>query len=68
MAYLHRLVHYCTVAVGDLITFLTSVLRGELTANFAAKAAVVLAIAGGIFRYYIREVQQKPLPVKSTDE
>lgn len=56
------------MAVGDLITFLTSVLRGELTANFAAKAAVVLAIAGGIFRYYIREVQQKPLPVKSTDE
>jgi hypothetical protein len=57
-----------TLVVGDLITFLTSVLRGELTANFSAKAAVVLAIAGGIFWYYLGAVQQKQLPPKNADE
>jgi len=57
-----------TLVVGDLITFLTSILRGELTANFSAKAAVVLAIAGGIFWYYLGAVQQKQLPSKNADE
>lgn len=57
-----------TLVVGDLITFLTSVLRGELTANFSAKAAVVLTIAGGIFWYYLGAVQQKRLPSKNADE
>ena len=56
------------IAVGDLITFLTAVLRGEVTANFSAKAAVVLAIAGGIFWYYLGALQQKPGPLRNADE
>lgn len=47
------------IAVGDLITFLTALLRGELTGNFSAKAAVVLVITGGIFWYYLGALQQK---------
>lgn len=38
--------------VGDLITFLTYFLRGELTARFVAKVATVLTISGGVFWYY----------------
>ena len=57
-----------TLAVGDLITFLTAVLRGELTANFSAKAAVVLVITGGIFWYYLGALQQKQRPLKSVNE
>jgi len=38
--------------VGDLITFLTYFLRGELTARFIAKIATVLIISGGVFWYY----------------
>ncbi len=56
------------LAVGDLITFLTAVLRGELTANFSAKAAVVLVITGGIFWYYLGALQQKQRPLKTTNE
>ena len=36
------------IVVGDLITFLTYFLRGELTARFVAKVAAVLLIAGGV--------------------
>src|SRR6266481_3456946 len=46
------------VVVGDLITFLTYFLRGELTARFAAKVAAVLVIAGGVFWYYIGSLQK----------
>jgi hypothetical protein len=56
------------IAVGDLIAFLTSVFRGELTANFSAKAAIVLAIVSGIFWYYFGALQPRPVPVKSGDE
>jgi hypothetical protein len=41
------------VVVGDLITFLTYFLRGELTGRFVCKVIVVLAIAGGVFWYYL---------------
>ena len=40
------------VVVGDLITFLTYFLRGELTARFVAKVATVLVISSGVFWYY----------------
>src|SRR5690348_13575977 len=40
------------VVIGDLITFLTYFLRGELTARFVGKVATVLFIAGGVFWYY----------------
>jgi hypothetical protein len=47
------------VVVGDLITFLTFFLRGELTTRFVAKAGVVLVIAGGIFWYYLGSLQKR---------
>lgn len=46
------------VVVGDLIIFLTFLLRGELTGRFVAKDAVVLVIAGGVFWYYMGALQK----------
>ena len=40
------------VFMGDLITVLASLLRGELTSRFLAKAFVVLILSGGVFFYY----------------
>ena len=40
------------VFMGDLITALAYLLRGEVTARFVLKAAVVLVISGGVFFYY----------------
>jgi hypothetical protein len=40
------------VFMGDLITVLASLLRGETTARFLAKAFVVLLLSGGVFFYY----------------
>lgn len=45
------------IAVGDLITFLTYFLRGELTARFVYKIATVLILAGGVFWYYMGSLQ-----------
>ncbi len=56
------------VVVGDLITFLTYFLRGELTARFVAKVAVVLVIAGGIFWYYMGSLQKGVHLSKNADE
>jgi hypothetical protein len=39
--------------IGDLITFLTFFLQGELTARFVLKVLTVLVIAGGVFWYYL---------------
>lgn len=44
------------VLAGDAVAVLASLLQGEMTVRFLLKAAVVLAIAGGIFTYYLREV------------
>ncbi|HET9321846.1 MAG TPA: DUF5671 domain-containing protein [Bryobacteraceae bacterium] len=41
------------IVIGDLITFLSYFLRGELTARFVLKALTVIAIAGSIFWYYL---------------
>jgi hypothetical protein len=49
------------VVVCDLITFLTFLLRGEVTARFVAKAATVLFIAGGIFWYYFGSLRKADL-------
>ncbi|HWZ96505.1 MAG TPA: DUF5671 domain-containing protein [Candidatus Dormibacteraeota bacterium] len=40
------------IFIGDLITTLTYLLRGELTSRFIAKAAVVMILSGGVFFYY----------------
>jgi len=56
------------VVVGDLITFLTYFLRGELTARFLAKVAAVLVISSGIFWYYIGSLQKSALPSKLANE
>lgn len=40
------------VFIGDLITALTYLLRGEITSRFLAKALVVLLISGGVFFHY----------------
>ncbi len=56
------------VVVGDLITFLTYFLRGELTARFVAKVAAVLLIASGVFWYYIGSLQKGAYASKRANE
>jgi Domain of unknown function (DUF5671) len=46
------------VFIGDLITFLSYFLRGELTPRFVLKVITVLAIAGGVFWYYLLSLQK----------
>lgn len=46
------LVIAAAVVIGDLITVVTYLLRGEITSRFMAKAFVVLVISGGVFFYY----------------
>ena len=40
------------VFMGDLITVLASLLRGEATSRFLSKAFIVLLLSGGVFSYY----------------
>jgi len=47
------------VVVGDVITFLAYFLRGDLSARFVCKIAVVLVIAGGVFWYYFGALQRE---------
>jgi hypothetical protein len=57
------------IVIGDLITFLTYFLRGDLTARFVAKIAAVLVIAGGIFWYYfgsLRKTDSIPSPASTS--
>ena len=56
------------VVVGDLITFLAYFLRGELTARFVDKVAVVLVIACGVFWYYMGSLQKGALDAKKSNE
>lgn len=46
------LVIAASVFMGDLITALAYLLRGELTSRFLAKSFVVLVLSGGVFFYY----------------
>lgn len=48
------------IGVGTLVAFLTSFLRGELTARFVLKILVVLVINGAILFYYLTWLQRKP--------
>jgi hypothetical protein len=56
------------VVVGDLITFLTYFLRGELSGRFIAKTSVVLVIAGGVFWYYLGSLQKSSAAARKADE
>ncbi len=56
------LVIAAAVFVGDLITAVTYLLRGELTSRFFAKSAVVLLISGGVFFHYIGGLQRGEVP------
>ena len=56
------------VVVGDLITFLTYFLRGELTGRFMTKTSVVLVIAGGVFWYYLGSLQKGAVATRKADE
>jgi hypothetical protein len=47
------------VLTGDLITLLYNLLGGELTVRFVLKTAVVAAIAGAIFGYYLWELRSE---------
>ena len=46
------LVIAASVFMGDLITALAYLLRGELTSRFLAKSLVVLVLSSGVFWYY----------------
>jgi hypothetical protein len=46
------------ILVGDLITFLSYFLNGELTAHFVLKVVTVIAIAGGIIWYYMGTLKE----------
>jgi hypothetical protein len=59
------LVIAASVFMGDLITALAYLLRGELTSRFLSKAFVVLALSGGVFFYYfggVRKSDEVPTP------
>ena len=47
------------VVIGDLITFLTYFLNGELTLRFVLKVLTVIAIAGGVFWYYLGSLKRE---------
>jgi hypothetical protein len=50
------------IAIGALIAFLTSFLRGELTLRFLLKVLVVLVIDGGVLWYYTHWIRREPAP------
>lgn len=64
LTYLALLIAACVV-VTDLITFITFLLRGEITSRFVAKVCVVLVLAGGTFWYYFGSLQKSATPAKS---
>ncbi len=51
LTYMALVIAAC-IFMGDLITALAYLLRGELTSRFLAKAFVVLVLSGGVFFYY----------------
>jgi high-affinity Fe2+/Pb2+ permease len=52
LTYIALLLASATV-IGDLVTFLSYFLRGDLTTRFVLKVLTVLVIAGGVFWYYL---------------
>jgi Domain of unknown function (DUF5671) len=56
------LVIAAAVCIGDLITALTYLLRGELTSRFIAYVFVVFVLSGGVFYYYFTGIKQSEEP------
>lgn len=54
------------VFIGDLITAVTYLLRGEITSRFLAKALVVFVISGGVFFYYFWGLKKPEEPLART--
>lgn len=50
------------VFMGDLITALAYLLRGEITSRFLAKVLVVLLLSGGVFFYYFGGLKRSEIP------
>jgi hypothetical protein len=48
------------IAIGTLIAFLTSFLRGDLTTRFILKVLVILLIDGGVLWYYSNWIRREP--------
>jgi hypothetical protein len=61
LTYMALVIAAC-VFIGDLITALTYLLRGEITSRFLAKAFVVFVISGGVFFYYFGSVRKSEEP------
>ena len=61
LTYMALVIAAC-VFIGDLITALTYLLRGELTSRFLAKAFVVFLISGGVFFYYFGSARKSEEP------
>lgn len=55
------------VFMGDLITILASLLRGDLTSRFIAKSLVVLILSGGVFFYYFGGLRKTDTPTATRD-
>ena len=59
LTYIALLIASSTV-IGDLITFLSHFLRGELTTHFVLRVLTVFVIAGGVFWYYLLWLEKPP--------
>ncbi len=53
------LVITASAMIGDVVTFLAYFLRGDLDTRFALKVVTVLAIAGGVFAYYLDSLRRE---------
>ena len=58
------------IIIGDLVTLVYNLLRGEFTSRFLLKVLTILVVAGAVFIYYLWEVRKagkdgKPLYVKA---
>lgn len=52
-----------SLVIGDVITILAWLLRGEITLRFLLKAVVILVLAGSIFWFYLRGLRERgPAP------
>lgn len=52
------LVITASTMIGDVVTFLAYLLRGDLDTRFAFKVLTVLVIAGGVFVYYLDSLRR----------